>query len=192
MRTKRAIYFRAFCMFRHVYVILFLIFKATITGITEKVENRFLFFLLSLFSVLKKTEVTEFCIMCSWIIRMCNGRVVGRVVRGKTIRRQPPVPGRRAWIIPDRLAAELRLDILRGLGIERGLRRGENLSIERGKRSGERLCLHVGLSRLARLGPRGRQRQRRWRRRQHGPEHPVVPRRSSLARGPQRRSQLRG
>lgn len=34
-----------FCMFRHMYVIFFLIFKATITGITEKVENRFLSFL---------------------------------------------------------------------------------------------------------------------------------------------------
>lgn len=32
-------------MFRHVYVIFFLVFKATVTGITEEVENRFLSFL---------------------------------------------------------------------------------------------------------------------------------------------------
>lgn len=60
MCTKGAIYFRAFCMFRHVCVILFLIFKATITGITEKMENRFLSFLRFLFSVLRQIE---FCIM---------------------------------------------------------------------------------------------------------------------------------
>lgn len=192
MCTKRAIHFRAFCMFRHVYVILLLIFKATVTGITEKMENRFLSFLLLLFSVLRRTEVTEFSIMCSWKIGMCSRRVEGRVIRGKTIRRQSPVPRRRGLEIPRWLAAELRLYIQRGLGIERRLSRGRDLNIERRKRSGERLCLHVGLSLPARLGPRRRGRQRRWRRRQHGPVHPVVPRRSGFARGRQRGSHLGG
>lgn len=114
-------------------------------------------------------------------------RVVGRVIRGVTIRRQPPVPRRRGLEIPHRLAAELRLYIRRGLGIERRLRCGKKLSIERGERSGGRLGLHVGLSLLARLG-----RHRRWRRWHHGPEHPVVARRGSFARSPRRGSHLGG
>ena len=39
--TKKAY----FCMFRHVFIILFLIFKTTITGIAKTVKNRFLSFL---------------------------------------------------------------------------------------------------------------------------------------------------
>lgn len=119
-------------------------------------------------------------------------RVVGRVIRGVTIRRQPPVPRRRGLEIPHRLAAELRLYIRRGLDIERRLRCGKKLSIERGERSGGRLGLHVGLSLLAWLGPRRRERHRRWRRWHHGPEHPVVARRGSFARSPRRGSHLGG
>lgn len=119
-------------------------------------------------------------------------RVEGRVIRGKTIRRQSPVPGCRGLEIPGLLAAILRLSIRRGLGIERRLSRGKNLSIEGGKLSGGRLGLHVRLSFLARLRPRHRGRQRRWWRWQHGPVHPVVPRRRSFARCLGRGSQLRG
>lgn len=41
-RTTKKTYL---CMFRHVFIILFLIFKTTITGITKQVKNRFLSFL---------------------------------------------------------------------------------------------------------------------------------------------------
>lgn len=119
-------------------------------------------------------------------------RVVGRVIRGETIRRQPPVPRRRGLVIPGLLPAELRLTIRRGLGIERRLRRGKNLSIERGKCSGGRLGLHVRLSLPAGLRPHHRGRQRGRGRRQHGPVHPAVPRRRSFARSPWRGSYLRG
>lgn len=123
---------------------------------------------------------------------MCNRRLVRRVVRGKTIRRQSPVPRRGGLQIPGLLAAELRLSIGRSLGIERRLRRGKNLSIERWKRSGGRLGQHVRLSLPALLRARHWGRQRRWWRRQHGPVHPVVPRRRSFARSPGRGSQIRG
>lgn len=101
---------------------------------------------------------------------MCNRRLVRRVVRGKTIRRQSPVPRRGGLQIPGLLAAELRLSIGRSLGIERRLRRGKNLSIERWKRSGGRLGQHVRLSLPALLRARHWGRQRRWWRRQQHPQ----------------------
>ena len=92
MCTKRALYLRAFCMFGHVCIILFLIFKTTITGITKIVKNGFLSFLFFLFSSGRDTEVIDPCIMLSWKISMFNWSAVGLLMPRKTTRRLRPVP----------------------------------------------------------------------------------------------------
>lgn len=119
-------------MFRHVFLILFLIFKTTITGITKIVENWFFSFLFLLFSTGRAVEVSELCIIVSWQIRMFNRRVVGLLMPRKTTRRLSPVPRCRSLEIPGRLAVDLRLRIKAGLGVEVGLRPGKNLGVQAG------------------------------------------------------------
>lgn len=119
-------------MFRHVFLILFLIFKTTITGITKIVENWFFSFLFLLFSTGRAVEVSELCIIVSWQIRMFNRRVVELLMPRKTTRRLSPVPRCRSLEIPGRLAVDLRLRIKAGLGVEVGLRPGKNLGVQAG------------------------------------------------------------
>lgn len=119
-------------MFRHVFLILFLIFKTTITGITKIVENWFFSFLFLLFSTGRAVEVSELCIIVSWQIRMFNRRVVGLLMPRKATRRLSPVPRCRSLEIPGRLAVDLRLSIKAGLGVEVGLRPGKNLGVQAG------------------------------------------------------------
>lgn len=100
----------------------------------------------------------------------------------KNTRRLSPVPRCRSLEIPGRLAVELRLRIKGGLGVERGLRPGKNLGVEGRRRLGEGLGPHGGLRPWGRLRPCcGGRPRRRWWRRQHCPEHPVVRQRSSVA-----------
>lgn len=119
-------------MFRHVFLILFLIFKTTITGITKIVKNWFFSFLFLLFSTGRAVEVSELCIIVSWQMRMFNRRVVGLLVPRKTTRRLSPVPRCRSLEIPGRLAVHLRLRIKAGLGVEVGLRPGKNPGVQAG------------------------------------------------------------
>lgn len=79
-------------MFRHVFIILFLIFKTTITGITKIVKNWFFSFLFLLFSTGRAVEVSDLCIIFSWKIRMFNRSVGGLLMPRKTTRRLSPVP----------------------------------------------------------------------------------------------------
>lgn len=123
-------------MFGHMFVILFLIFKTAITGITKTVKNWFFSFLFFLFFTGREVEVSELCITFSWKIRMFNRRVVGLLMQRKSARRLSPVPRCRSLEIPGRLAVDLRLRIEAGLDVEVGLRSGKNLGVEAGRRLG--------------------------------------------------------
>lgn len=79
-------------MFRHMFIILFLIFKTTITGITKIVKNWFLPFPFFLFSPGREVGVIDFCIVFSWKIRRFNWSVVGVLILRKNTRRLRPVP----------------------------------------------------------------------------------------------------
>lgn len=79
-------------MLRHVLIILFLIFKTTITGITKIVKNWFFSFLFFMFSTGREVEVSKLCIIFLWKIRMINRSVVGLLMLRETARRLSPVP----------------------------------------------------------------------------------------------------
>lgn len=117
-------------MFRHVFIILFLIFKTTITGITKIVKNWFFSFLFLLFSTGRAVEVSDICIIFLWKIRMFNRSAGGLLMPREATRRLSPAPGCRSLEIPGRAAVDVSLSTEAGLDVEVGLRPGKSPGVE--------------------------------------------------------------